>query len=233
MAIDYSQMELRIAAFMSGDEKLINIFKEGRDVHAAVASYVFKVPQDKVDGEMRRQAKAINFGIIYGMGVLALKQSIGRTREEAQKFYNDYFAEFSTLAKYLDDIKAETAKRGYTETFFGRRRYFEGIKSKIPYIRASAERMAINAPIQGTEADVVKLAMIKVDEYLRREKLEGDVFPLLQVHDELVFEMKKDKAAAVTKEIERIMESVIDPKETKGVVLKAKGTIGKNWGELK
>ncbi|MFA6432840.1 MAG: DNA polymerase [Candidatus Paceibacterota bacterium] len=233
VAIDYSQMELRIAAFMSGDQKLIDIFTQGKDVHSSVASYVFKVPEDKVDSEMRRQAKAINFGIIYGMGVLALKQSIGRTREEAQKFYNDYFKEFSTLAKYLDDVKAETANRGYTETFFGRRRYFEGIKSKIPYIRASAERMAINAPIQGTEADVVKLAMIKVDEYLKREKLENDVFPLLQVHDELVFEMKKDKAEKVMKDIEKIMESVVDPKEIKGVVLKAKGHIGKNWGELK
>ena len=233
VALDYSQMELRIAAFMSGDEKLIDIFKKGEDVHRSVASYVFKVPQDKVDHEMRRRAKIINFGIIYGMGVLALKQNLGTSRDEAQKFYDDYFAEFSTLAKYLDDVKAETAKRGYTETFFGRRRYFEGIKSKIPFIRASAERMAINAPIQGTEADVIKLAMVHVDEYLKKEKLESDVFPLLQVHDELIYEIREDKAEAVSKKIEQIMESVIDPKETKGVVMEAKASIGNNWGELK
>ena len=231
--LDYSQMELRIAAFMSGDEKLIDIFKRGEDVHKAVASYVFKVPQDKVDPEMRRRAKVINFGIIYGMGVLALKQNLGTSREEAQKFYNDYFAEFSTLAKYLDEVKAETARKGYTETFYGRRRYFEGIKSKVPFIRAAAERMAINAPIQGTEADVIKLAMVRVAEYLKREKLEQDVFPLLQVHDELIYEIREEKAAAVSEEIEKIMESVIDPAKTSGVTLEAKGNIGKDWGELK
>ncbi|MCX6716176.1 MAG: DNA polymerase [Candidatus Taylorbacteria bacterium] len=231
--LDYSQMELRIAAFMSGDEKMIDIFRKGEDVHRAVASAVFKVPQDKVDPEMRRRAKVINFGIIYGMGVLALKQNLGTSREEAQNFYNDYFKEFSTLAKYLDEVKAETALRGYTETFYGRRRYFEGIKSKIPYIRAQAERMAINAPIQGTEADVIKLAMIRVQKYIQDEKLEKDVFPLLQVHDELIYEIKKDKAVKVSVEIEKIMKSVMDPKDTKGVVLEAKGSIGNDWGELK
>ncbi|MDB5238783.1 MAG: polymerase, partial [Candidatus Parcubacteria bacterium] len=233
VSLDYSQMELRIAAFLSGDEKFIEIFRKGEDVHSAVASRVFKVPQDKVDKEMRRRAKVINFGILYGMGVLALKQNLGTTREEAQKFYNDYFAEFSTLAQYLDSVKAETARRGYTETFFGRRRYFEGIKSKIPYIRASAERMAINAPIQGTEADVIKLAMIHVDKYIRDNKLEEDVHPLLQVHDELVYEIREGKAEKISKDIEKIMESVMDPKDTKGIVLEAEAAIGTNWGALK
>lgn len=231
--LDYSQIELRIAAFLSGDEKLINIFKNGEDVHRAVASFVFKVPQDKVDPEMRRRAKIINFGIIYGMGVLALKQNLGTSREEAQKFYNDYFEQFSTLAKYLDSVKAETERRGYTETFFGRRRYFEGIKSKIPYIKASAERMAINAPIQGTEADVIKIAMIKVWEYLNSKKLLKDVYPLLQVHDELIYEIKESLAKEVSAEIEKIMRSVMDVKDTKGIVLEAKGAVGRNWGELK
>lgn len=233
VGLDYSQIELRIAAFLSGDEKLLEIFRNGEDVHRAVASHVFKVPQDKVDAEMRRRAKIINFGIIYGMGVLALKQNLGTSREEAQKFYNDYFAEFSTLAKYLESVKAETAARGYTETWFGRRRYFEGIKSKIPFIRASAERMAINAPIQGTEADVIKIAMIRVYDYIKREGLEKDVFPLLQVHDELIYEIRESKAKKISLEIEKIMQSVIDPKETKGVVMTAKGAIGKNWGALK
>jgi DNA polymerase-1 len=140
---------------------------------------------------------------------------------------------FPRLAKYLDNIKAETARKGFTETFFGRRRYFEGIKSKIPYIRASAERMAINAPIQGTEADVIKIAMVKIDEYIKREKLDEDVYPLLQVHDELVYEIREDKAEKVAKEIEKLMETVVDPSKTSGVIMKAEFGIGNNWGELK
>lgn len=230
---DYSQMELRIAAFMSGDGKLIEIFKKREDVHASVASFVFKVPRDKVTPEMRRRAKVINFGIIYGMGVLALKQNLGTSRDEAQAFLNEYFQTFSTLAGYLDSIKAEAARKGYTETFFGRRRYFEGINSHIPYIKAQAERMAVNAPIQGTEADVIKIAMIRIDEYITAHKLENDVFPLLQVHDELIYEVREAKAAEVAPEIEKIMESVIDPKDSKGVLLRAFGGTGKNWGELK
>ncbi len=233
VAFDYSQMELRIAAFLSGDEKLISIFKEGKDVHTSVASFVFKVPEDKVTSDMRRQAKVINFGIIYGMGVLALKQNLGTTRDEAQKFLNDYFTTFSTLASYLDSVKKETALRGYTETFFGRRRYFEGINSKLPFIKAAAERMAINAPIQGTEADVIKLAMIRIFDYIKKDKLEADVFPLLQVHDELIYEVKAEKAEEVSKEIEKIMESIMDKKDTQGITLTAKAAVGDNWGELK
>ena len=233
VSFDYSQMELRIAAFMSGDEKLIEIFRNGEDVHTAVASQVFKVSPTSVTPEMRRRAKVINFGIIYGMGVSALKQNLGSTREEAQTFLNEYFATFSKLASYLDEVKAETARRGYTETFYGRRRYFEGIKSKLPFIRAAAERMAINAPIQGTEADVIKLAMIKIDEYIQAKKLEEIVHPLLQVHDELVCEIREDKATEISAQITKIMEEVMDPKETSGVILKAQASIGNNWGELK
>ena len=191
VAFDYSQMELRIAAFLSGDEKLVEIFKKGEDVHTAVASEVFGVPFDKVDKEMRRQAKVINFGIIYGMGINALRQNLGTDRENAQKFYNEYFKKFAGLAEYLEKVKNETYKKGYTETFFSRRRYFEGLNSPLPYIRASAERMAINAPIQGTGADIVKLAMFKVDEYLRNKNLLEDARLLLQVHDELLFEIRE------------------------------------------
>ncbi len=233
VSFDYSQMELRIAAFMSHDEKLIEIFKKGEDVHTAVAASVFKVSPSEVTPEMRRRAKVINFGIIYGMGVNALKQNLGSTREEAQTFLNEYFATFSTLASYLDNVKAETARRGYTETFYGRRRYFEGIKSKIPFVRAAAERMAINAPIQGTEADVIKLAMIKIDEYIRAEKLGEVVYPLLQVHDELVCEIREDRAEEISKKITKIMQTVMDPKETNGIVLTAQAAIGNSWGELK
>ena len=232
-AFDYSQIEIRIAAFLSDDKKLINIFKRGEDVHTSVAAAVFKVSADKVTHDMRRQAKVINFGIMYGMGVNALKQNLGTTREEAQKYLNDYFESFNGLAKYLDKVKAETARNGYTETFFGRRRYFEGIKSKLPFIRAAAERMAINAPIQGTEADIIKIAMSRIYEYCKKNGLEGDVFPLVQVHDELVYEIREEKIPAVMAEIKKIMESVMTPTETKGIPLTANASVGNNWGELK
>lgn len=234
-SLDYSQIELRVAAFLSGDEKLIEIFKKGEDVHNAVASEVFEVSLDKVDKEMRRKAKVINFGILYGMGVNALRQNLGEgtDRAEAQKFYNDYFSKFSGLANYLNKIKAETQRKGYTETFFGRRRYFEGINSKLPFIKAMAERMAINAPIQGTNADIVKIAMKRIDDYLIKENLQNDAQLILQVHDELVYEIKKEKAKKIAEEIKQIMETVINPIETKGVKCIANYAIGDNWGDLK
>lgn len=231
VAFDYSQVELRIGAFLSGDKKLIEIFKKGEDVHTAVASEVFGVPLDKVDKEMRRRAKIINFGIMYGMGVSALKVNLGTDRAEAQKFYNDYFEKFSGLAKYLDQVKADALRTGFTETFFGRRRYFEGLKSKLPFMRAMAERMAINAPVQGTGADVVKLAMSKVDKMLETSP-KGDAYLLLQVHDELVYEIKEELIKDLAPKIRKIMESVIDPKDTSGVILKSEMAIGDNWGEM-
>lgn len=234
VSIDYSQVELRIAAFMSGDEKLLEIFRTGVDVHTAVASEVFEVPLDKVDKEMRRKAKVINFGILYGMGVNALKQNLGEgtSRAEAQEFYNNYFKKFSGLASYLDHIKAETARKGYTETFFGRRRYFTGINSKIPYVKAMAERMAINAPFQGTNADIVKIAMKKIDDYLVASGHDKDAFLTIQVHDELVLEIRESMVEVIVPEIKKIMETVIDPKDTKGVVCAANSAVGKNWGEM-
>jgi len=231
-AFDYSQIELRIAAMLSGDEKLIEIFKNGEDVHKSVASRVFGIPFDEVDKEMRRKAKAINFGILYGMGVNALKENTGGTRAEAQEFYDHYFQTFIKLAKYLDGVKASAARLGYTTTMYGRRRYFEGFKSSLPFIRASAERMAINAPIQGTQADIVKIAMAKIDEYLKKEKLDDKVFLLLQIHDELVYEMEEGVAEDVAKKIKKIMEGVMDDMETLGVPVVANASLGKSWGEL-
>ncbi len=232
VSFDYSQIELRIAAFLSKDKKLIEIFKRGEDVHTAVAAEVFGVPGDKVHPEMRRHAKVINFGIIYGMGVNALRENLGTDRAEAQKFYNEYFEKFSGLAEYLDDVKLEAHKKGYTETFFGRRRYFEGLKSKLPYVRAGAERMAINAPIQGTEADIIKLAMVRIDEYLGEGKLDKNARMLLQVHDELVFEIEEDLVEKVVPEIQKIMESVISPEETAGIIMKTDASAGDNWAEM-
>jgi len=233
-SLDYSQIELRVAAALSGDEKLIRVFKEGGDVHTAVASEVFGIPAEMIDREMRRRAKVINFGILYGMGVNALRVNLGEEvkRGEAQKFLSDYFKNFSGLAEYVEKIKIDAAHKGYTETLFGRRRYFSGFQSNLPYVRAQAERMAINAPIQGTQADIIKLAMVEIHKMLEKEGLLNDVRMILQVHDELVFEIKKDKVDIMTKDIKRIMESVVDKENLQGVPLIVDVSVGKNWGEM-
>lgn len=233
VTFDYSQIELRVAAFLSGDKKLIEIFKEGRDVHNAVASEVFGVEPENVTKEMRARAKVINFGVMYGMGVTALQKNIGTDRKEAQEFLDGYFNKFSGLAEYLENVKRETAQKGFTETFFGRRRYFPDIHSKLPFMKAQAERMAINAPIQGTGADITKIAMLQVDKFLKQKGLEGDVRLLLQVHDELVYEIKENIVESVAPEIKKIMQNVIDPKKTKGVTLSANASFGDNWTETK
>lgn len=232
VALDYSQIELRIAALMTQEEGLIEIFKNNRDAHTEVASRVFGVSAKDVTRDQRRVAKVINFGILYGMGVGSLQQSLGTSRAEAQEFYNQYFAAFPKLADYMDETKASAAKLGYTQTYFGRRRYFDGIKSPIPYVRAAAERMAINAPIQGTSADLIKLAMVRIAEHFAAEKVGDRAHLLLQVHDELVFEIKTGEVGIVVPKIKEIMESVIPPEEAKGIPFVAEAKAGKNWGEM-
>lgn len=232
VSIDYSQIELRIAAILSGDKKLVQIFKNGEDVHSAVASEVFGVSKENVDREMRRKAKVINFGILYGMGVSALKQNLGGTREEAQTFYNAYFERFPELAAYLEKVKVDAERLGYTETLFGRKRHFEGIRSKIPFIKAAALRMAINAPIQGTAADVIKLAMKELAHFIREQGLGDDIRMVLQVHDELLFEIKKGKAKEYTPKLKAVMEGVIDEEKSRGVPCTAEAKVGSSWGEM-
>jgi DNA polymerase-1 len=233
LSLDYSQIELRIAAILSKDQKLIDIFKQGQDVHTSVAARVFKLPESEVDKEMRRKAKTINFGILYGMGVNALKANLKTDRKEAQEFYNNYFETFNELASYLDGVKASAERLGYTETMYGRRRYFAGFRSPLPFIRAQAERMAINAPIQGTEADIVKIAMLRIDDYLKKENLSKESRLVLQVHDEIVYEVRDDLAEKLGKKFKEIMEHVMDDKDTLGVPIIAEGGYGKNWGEMK
>ena len=234
VAIDYSQIELRIAAIMSKDQSMIDIFKRGEDVHHGVASRVFGVEGDGVTPDMRRKAKVINFGILYGMGVNALKQNLGEDtkREDAQAFLNAYFNTFTRLAEYLEDTKTEARRLGYTETMFGRRRHFPGISSNVPFIRAQAERMAINAPIQGTEGDVVRIAMVQIEEYLEKNKLTDSVHMLLQIHDELVFEIKDKEVEKHIPALLEIMEQVLDGKETHGVPIAAEVKVGQNWAEM-
>jgi DNA polymerase-1 len=234
VAIDYSQIELRIAAILSGDANMIDIFKRREDPHHGVALRVFGVNAEDVTSNMRRQAKVINFGILYGMGVNALRQNLGddTTREAAQEFLNAYFNTFTRLAEYLEETKSFARQNGYTETIFGRRRHFPGITSSVPFIRAQAERMAINAPIQGSQSDIIRIAMVKIDEYIKNLKLTNDVKPLLQVHDELIFEIKDEKIAAVVPTIMEIMTSVLDDNQSKGVPILVEAKIGQNWEDL-
>ncbi len=233
IAADYSQIELRVAAFLSGDEKLITVFKEGQDIHTAVAAQVFDVPPEMVDKEMRRRAKAINFGILYGMGANALAEATHTKRGEAQTYLDEYFKRFSGIKRYMDVIKAEVRSRGYTETWFGRRRYFEGIRSPLPYVQAQAERMALNAPIQGTQADIIKRAMVRINNTLSDRNLHAKVFLTIQVHDELVFEVRDELVDDMTTLVRETMEGAMTLEETRGVPLKVDVERGVNWGEMK
>ena len=228
VALDYSQVELRLAAILSGDEKLCSIFKSGRDVHREVAAQVFGVAPEKVDAEMRRRAKVINFGILYGMGANALRAQLGSTTAEAHRYLEEYFSTFAALSEYLESTRGFARTHGYTETLFGRRRQFPEMKSSLPYVRAQAERMAINAPIQGTSADIIKLAMVRVEAML--EEYSGDAYLLLSVHDELVYEVRTERVAALSEKIKKIMESVLSGQETHGVPIIATMKSGPHWG---
>ena len=234
VSIDYSQIELRIAAILSRDAKMVEIFARGEDVHTGVAVRVFGVKPEEVTREMRRKAKVINFGILYGMGVNALRGNLGEgtSREEAQEFFNAYFNTFTRLAEYLEETKAFARKHGYTETLFGRRRHFPGMQSSAPFIRAQAERMAINAPVQGTAADAMRVAMNRVYQYLISEKKTDDIRILLQVHDELLFEIKTDILETEIPKLVELMQGVLDGYDTSGVPIKADVAVGPNWGML-
>jgi len=236
-SFDYSQIELRIAALLSQDSYFIKTFQEGKDIHSAVAMKVFNVSEEDVTADMRRRAKVINFGILYGMGVTALSQNLGSNRKDAQVFYDNYFNQFPTIAKYLESIKIFAREHKYTETLFGRKRYFRAISSPLPFMKAMAERMATNAPIQGTAtADIIKIGMDKVEKELEKEGLLPSVRMVLQVHDELVYEIKGKDLKKAKEIIENGMIKAIPDEFIKGmtsVPLLVSVGFGKNWGELK
>ena len=237
VSFDYSQIELRVAALLSQDPYFIRSFKQGKDIHTAVAMKVFNVNEENVTAEMRRRAKIINFGILYGMGVNALRENLGTDRKEAQIFYDNYFKQFPTIRGYLDSIKDFAKQNGYTITLFGRKRYFPAIKSPVPFIRAMAERMATNAPIQGTAtADIIKIGMKKADYALKDKKLDSQAKLLLQVHDELIYEVKKDRLEEVIDIVKNSMEDIIPSKFLEGldpVPLRVSVAYGQSWGVLK
>lgn len=236
-SFDYSQIELRVAALLSQDKYFINTFKEGRDIHTAVAMKVFNVAEDDVTHDMRRRAKVINFGMLYGMGVTALRENLGGERKDAQIFYDNYFAQFPSIAGYLESIKNFAKAHGYTETLFGRKRYFPGIRSPLPFIKAMAERMATNAPIQGTAtADIIKIGMKNVQDAIIGAGLEKHVHLVLQVHDELIFEIEEKYVDIAKGIIKEAMENAIPVeflRDMESVPLVVSSDIGKNWGELK
>lgn len=228
LSCDYAQIDLRAAAILSEDKHLVEIFEKGIDVHTGTAARVFGVPEDKVTPDMRRKAKAINFGILYGMGVTALKEGMKVERKEAQEFYDQYKATFHRLMEYLEEVKAYAWKHGYTVTLLGRRREVPLLKSPLPFLRAQGERIAINAPIQGTSADILKLAMIDSHEYLVKEGLTDKVKLLLQIHDELVFEMDEEIAPAVADGLVAVLENVLKKRGLASLPLVASKTIGAN-----
>ena len=228
VTFDYSQIDLRAAALLSLDEKLVKAFQSGEDIHSTVAMEVFNVSADQITHDMRRRAKVLNFGILYGMGVSALRQNLDSTREEAEEYHAAYFAKFSGLHNYIGRVEQDAEINGYTETYYGRRRYFPELKSSLPFIRSAALRMAVNAPIQGTSADIMKLAMIRARDALQAKGLAGEVRMLLQVHDEIVTEIKKEKVAEAAVIIKVAMESII----TEPVPFLVKVSRGASWGDL-
>ncbi|MDF3198268.1 DNA polymerase I [Pseudomonas sp. 1912-s] len=225
LAADYSQIELRIMAHLSKDEGLLNAFRDDLDVHTATAAEVFKVELAEVTSNQRRSAKAINFGLIYGMGAQKLGKDIGVDTKTAKAYIDVYFARYPGVREYMDRTRAQAADQGYVETLFGRRLYLPDINSNKPQERAGAERTAINAPMQGTAADIIKKAMVKVDNWLTDSGLDAKV--ILQVHDELVLEVREDLVAEVSAKIREHMSEAAKL----DVPLVVDVGVGNNWDE--
>ncbi len=223
IAADYSQIELRIMAHLSEDEGLLNAFASGQDVHSATASEVFGVPVDEVSSEHRRRAKAINFGLIYGMSAFGLAKQLEIGRNEAQEYVDLYFERYPGVKRYMDEIREKAREQGYVETVFGRRLYLPEINARNAQRRQYAERTAINAPMQGTAADIIKKAMIACDQWLLEQPKIGRM--IMQVHDELVFEINESQLKTAEQNIAQIMNSVADLK----VPLVVDIGIGDNW----
>jgi len=223
VSADYSQIELRIMAHLSGDENLRRAFLEGEDVHRATAAEVFGVPVDEVDSEQRRVAKVINFGLIYGMSSFGVAQNLGIDRGTAQTYVDRYFARFPGAKRYMDETRKRAKETGYVETVFGRRLWLPELKSGAPVRRQAAERAAINAPMQGTAADLLKLAMISVQLFIDSSKLKSLL--IMQVHDELVLEVPQDEVEMIRSNITRLMQSVA----RLDVPLIVEVGIGENW----
>ncbi|RIL68857.1 DNA polymerase I [Staphylococcus epidermidis] len=227
LSADYSQIELRVLAHITQDESLKHAFINGHDIHTATAMKVFNVESDQVDSLMRRQAKAVNFGIVYGISDYGLSQSLGITRKQAKAFIDDYLASFPGVKQYMSDIVKDAKAQGYVETLLHRRRYIPDITSRNVNLRSFAERTAMNTPIQGSAADIIKLAMVKFSEKIKETKYHAKL--LLQVHDELIFEIPKSEVEDFSKFVEEIMEQAL----VLDVPLKVDSNYGATWYDAK
>jgi DNA polymerase-1 len=226
LSADYSQVELRILAHVTQDPNLIEAFRGGRDIHAATASQILGVPLAQVTSDQRRMAKTVNFGVLYGMSEYGLATQLGLARAEARAFIENYFAQFPTVAQYLEQVKRQCAEQGYVTTLLGRRRYIPEINTPNRQLRSQAERIAINTPIQGTAADIIKVAMVRIDQALRDRKLATSM--ILQVHDELVFEVPEAEVDEVRELVVDLMGSAFPMIVPLGVEART----GPNWQEL-
>ncbi len=225
LSADYSQVELRLMAHLSEDENLLGAFNRGEDIHSATAAKIFKVSPEEVTSDMRRKAKTANFGIIYGISAFGLSERLNIPRGEAKSIIDGYFDSFPAVKAYMDKVIAQAREKGYVETMFGRRRYLPDINSRNGVVRGVAERNAINAPIQGAAADIIKMAMVGVDRAFRNEKLKSQM--VLQVHDELNFEVLKSEVDRVSQIVKKEMESAVSLK----VPLEVDMGVGSNWLE--
>jgi DNA polymerase I len=225
LSADYSQIELRVIAHMSGDPNMQEAFRTGADIHAATAAKVFGVDINAVDREQRSKAKAVNFGIAYGQGAFGLSQVLNIPRGEAKRIIDDYFAQFPGVRSYMDTQIAFARSHGYVRTMLDRRRYLPDINSANQTVRTAAERVAINAPMQGTAADIIKVAMVRIHDHMIREGLKSRL--LLQVHDELVFDVELSEADIVKRLVREQMENAL-PLD---VPLVVDMQLGKNWLE--
>ncbi|MDH5932847.1 DNA polymerase I [Vibrio splendidus] len=226
LAVDYSQIELRIMAHLSGDKALLEAFQQGKDIHAATAAEIIGVDIESVTTEQRRRAKAVNFGLIYGMSAFGLAKQLGIPRGEAQHYMDTYFERYPGVMQYMEDTRSAASEQGFVETIYGRRLHLPEIQSRNGMRRKAAERAAINAPMQGTAADIIKKAMLLVDEWIQAEG-DGRVKLLMQVHDELVFEVQESALAEIESKVQQLMESAADLE----VPLVAEAGHGDNWDQ--
>lgn len=238
LSADYSQIELRIIATIANDKKMQDIFQNGMDIHLATAAEINQVPLSEVTYDMRRAAKALNFGIIYGMSVFGFATAAGIDRAKAKEFMENYMEKFSSVAAYLEKSKQEATEKGYAETLWGRRRYLPELRTSNSFLRANAERMAINMPIQGTAADLMKINMLKINDWVAEynQKNPDAVRILLQVHDELLFSIKKEFIEEAEGIIKYTMENghiKFDGRDIDfSVPIKVELKKGKNWDEM-
>jgi DNA polymerase-1 len=227
LAVDYSQVELRIVAHMADDKAMLDAFRAAQDIHATTAAAIYNVPLEKVNADQRRNAKAVNFGLIYGMSPFGLMRATDLTLAEAEDFVAAYFERFPGVRKYLDDTRELAAEQGYVETLLGRRRYFHGLKNQSNYlVKNREEREAINSPIQGTAADIMKKAMLAVSESLKHSRLDARM--MLQVHDELVLECAESQVEELAK---LVVDKMVKAYKLK-VPLQADARVGMNWGKM-